>query len=130
MSPESAGDDWIRSGFIAIGTSDLDALVTFYRDLLDQDPQVYQADRYGEFRIPGLRLALFQPQADQADQFRSTIGGSLSVCITVSDLDRAIDRCCDLHLSPSAMQMASHGREFFVQDPLGNRILFYEPHRS
>lgn len=125
--PNAQGLPWLQTGFVAIGTEDLAGLVDFYGRLLNQAPQVYQADRYGEFQIPGLRIALFQPRSDQGHTWATPIAGSLSLCLTVTDLGAAIEHCQQLQLAPSPVQTASHGQEFFIQDPLGNRILFYAP---
>ncbi|MGA1356882.1 MAG: VOC family protein, partial [Prochlorothrix sp.] len=143
-SRSAPGFPWLGMGFVAIGTENLADLVDFYQQLLGQAPQVYQADRYGEFHLPGLRLALFRPRPDQRHLFQppppaappasdppidpnSTPAPNLCLCITVHDLTAAIDHCRQLQLVPSPIHTASHGQEFSILDPLGNRILFYAP---
>jgi len=152
----ASGLPWLGSSFVAIGAEDVAGLVAFYQRLLGQAPQLYQADRYGEFHLPGLRLALFRPRPDQRHLFQPlppatppafdpridpridprtdpktnpsfTPAPSVSLCITVHDLTAAIDHCRQLQLVPSPLHTASHGQEFSILDPLGNRILFYAP---
>ncbi|KKI98468.1 VOC family protein [Prochlorothrix hollandica] len=118
---------WLGSGFVAIAALDLEPLIQFYRRLWQQDPHPYEGDRYGEFHLGSLRLVLFRPQGSQGASFAPTPPGSLSICVTVRDLAAAIAHCQDLGLTVDPPLKASHGQEFQIRDPLGNRIIFYQP---
>jgi hypothetical protein len=53
-------------------------------------PALHQPQRYAEFHLPGLRLGLFFPQADQAEVFAGASSGAMSLCLEVLDLKDAI----------------------------------------
>lgn len=107
---------------------EVDRLVAFYQGLLRQSPQPWVANRYAEFHLPGLRLAIFKPQADHQPEFAQAGGCPLSLCLEVADLEAAI-----AHLSalgqppPGPIITAAHGREIYGYDPDGNRLILHQP---
>jgi len=113
--------------FVAVGAIALDNLVTFYSQLLNQKPQPYQLGIYAEFRLPGLRLAIFLPKLDHQGEFQSTNTGSISICLQVQDLGEVIRELEAMVYPVGNIITASHGRELYLYDPEGNRLIFYEP---
>lgn len=115
------------SAFVALASENFERLVGFYRDLLNQSAQAYQRDRYAEFQLPGVRLAIFKPRADQAAQFTALSSGAMSLCLEVADLDGAIAHLTRLgYAPPGPLLTASHGREIYVCDPDGNRLILHQ----
>jgi predicted enzyme related to lactoylglutathione lyase len=112
--------------FVAIATVELEPVVQFYRTVFQCDPQIEEGDRYAEFHLKGLRLALFKPKADAAVEFVPQ-PSSLSLCVEVSELEQCIQRLKTLSIAPpETIRTASHGREFDIYDPLGNRLILHE----
>lgn len=115
------------SAFVTLASVNFDRLVSFYSNLLDQSARPYQRDRYAEFQLPGLRLAIFKPKPDQAAQFAAPSSGAMSLCLEVADLDGAIARLTHLgYASPGPVLTASHGREIYAYDPDGNRLILHQ----
>ncbi|MEA5450644.1 VOC family protein [Leptolyngbya sp. CCNP1308] len=115
------------SAFVALASVNFDRLVSFYSDLLNQPAQPYQRDRYAEFRLPGLRLAIFKPNPDQTSQFAAPSSGAMSLCLEVTDLERAIAHLTQLGYAPPGPGLtASHGREIYAYDPDGNRLILHQ----
>ena len=117
--------------FTTLATTNFEAVVAFYSDLLGQKAQPYQRDRYAEFQLPGLRLGIFKPKADQAAQFSAPSSvpssGGMSLCLEVADLEGAIAHLRSLGYPPPApMLTASHGREVYAYDPDGNRLILHQ----
>ena len=119
--------------FVALATRQLNESAQFYEALFDLPPQVFLADRYAEFALPGLKLALFQPQKGDADEFANPTGAAMSLCLEVTDLEGAIAHLTQLGQPPPGdIQTASHGREIYAYDPDGNRLILHQgqPPRS
>ena len=51
-----------KRSFIALATNDFDGIVTFYQNLLGEQPQPYAPQRYAEFQLGDLSLAIFPPK--------------------------------------------------------------------
>jgi predicted enzyme related to lactoylglutathione lyase len=106
-------------------------LKTFYRNLLGQDPEVDILNAYTEFNLPGLRLGLFKPKSDHREEFATAGSGGMSLCLEVENLEAAIAQLTQLGYPPTTLiQTASHGRELYIYDPNGNRIILYEPFQN
>lgn len=115
---------------VAIATPNLDRLVPFYRDLLGQSPVVHQPQVYAEFRLPELRLGLFQPQPERWGTFAAENSGSISLCLEVDHLALAMQRLAQLGYPPVGdIMTASHGQEVYSYDPDGNRLILHQPRR-
>ncbi|PZO36837.1 MAG: glyoxalase [Shackletoniella antarctica] len=113
--------------FITLSSTKLEPLVEFYGALLGQGAKPYQADRYAEFCLPGLRLAIFRPRFDQAAQFSAPNSGAMSLCLEVVDLAAAIALLTHLgYPPPGPIMTASHGREVYAYDPDGNRLILHQ----
>ncbi|MFQ4140399.1 glyoxalase [Nodosilinea sp. PGN35] len=112
---------------MALGSVEFERLVGFYGELLSQAARPYQRDRYAEFQLPGLRLAIFRPQVDQVAQFAAPDSGAMSLCLEVVDLAAAIARLTGLGYPPPGPELtAAHGREIYAYDPDGNRLILYQ----
>ncbi len=115
------------SAFVALASVDFERLVGFYGELLHQSARPYQRDRYAEFQLPGLRLAIFKPKADQVGQFAAPGSGAMSLCLEVTDLAGAIAHLTHLgYAPPGPVLTASHGREVYAYDPDGNRLILHQ----
>ena len=120
--------DNIQEAFLTIGTEKFTEVVDFYRQFLNQDPNPYNPTKYAEFRIQGLRLAIFYPKSDHKAEFSQVGGSAFSLCLAVKDLDSAIAHLQNLGYAPTAeIQTSSHGRESYVYDPAHNRLILYQP---
>jgi len=114
----------IQTAYVTLASEHLSALVTFYQDLLAQEPQPYVPERYAEFVLPGLTLALFKPGHPQ--EF-SGPAASMSLCLEVEDLADAIATLTDLGYPPPGNVIhASHGQEIYAYDPSGNRLILHQ----
>jgi predicted enzyme related to lactoylglutathione lyase len=112
--------------FVALADSEQEELVQFYRALFGE-PIAYIPHRYAEFQLAGLRLGIFQPSKDHQAEFSASSSGSMSLCIEVEQLEAAIDRFTALGYAPTGeIVTASHGREIYVYDPRGNRLILHE----
>jgi predicted enzyme related to lactoylglutathione lyase len=111
-------------GLVTIAATDFDRSWQFYAQLLDQKPQPFTPQVYAGFRLPGLCLGIFRPK--DADYFTPGLG-AMSLCLEVSDLEMAIEYAYQPNcLPPSQIITASHGREAYVYDPDGNRIILHQ----
>lgn len=112
--------------FVALADREGEPLLAFYTALFGQQPAVYIPQVYAEFHLPGLRLSIFQPKADQQDQFTGG-AGSMSLCVEVGSLESAIEHLKSIDYPPvSAVMSASHGREIYLYDPAGNRLILHK----
>lgn len=120
---------FIRAAFVTLASDHLDPLVDFYQALLGVAPQPYMPERYAEFALPGLKLALFKPSNDHREEFIGS-AASMSVCLEVRDLDVAIASLNHLGYPPSGPIIhASHGMEIYAYDPAGNRLILHQSPR-
>lgn len=114
----------IQTAFVTLASEQLQDLVMFYQGLLGQEPRMYSPERYAEFMLPGLRLALFKPSG--GSEFAGT-AGRMSLCIEVEDLGGAIAALEQLgYPPPEGIMYASHGQEIYAYDPDGNRLIFHQ----
>ena len=112
--------------FITLASDRFEAMVHFYQTLLSQPPQPYQSQRYAEFQLPGLKLAIFKPKPDHATEFAAPTSGSMSLCLELQDLAVAIATLTQLgYAPPGTIQTASHGEEIYAYDPAGNRLILH-----
>jgi predicted enzyme related to lactoylglutathione lyase len=112
--------------FITIATDNLQFLVEFYSLLLQQQPDVYRPAIYAEFRLDKIRLTIFQPKLERQSEFNN-LGSSISLCLEVEQLEQAIALISELgYPPPGDIIEASHGREIYAYDPIGNRIILHQ----
>jgi predicted enzyme related to lactoylglutathione lyase len=114
------------AGLTTIATINFDRMVEFYAELLQQSPEPYRPAVYGGFRLPGLELGIFRPSENRQAEFTPP-SHSLSICIELLNLDEAFAELSQLdNIQISALITASHGREFYITDPDGNRIILHQ----
>jgi predicted enzyme related to lactoylglutathione lyase len=103
-----------------------ETLRRFYSELFGLEPVVNIPSVYTEFLLPGLRLGIFKPQEKHAAEFAGQSGG-MSLCLEVDALEAAIAQFTALGCPPPGeITIASHGREIYAYDPLGNRLILHE----
>jgi predicted enzyme related to lactoylglutathione lyase len=116
-----------REAFIALGTSNFDRSVQFYRQLLQQEPSPYIPAVYAEFRLINLKLGLFCPKKSQGDEFSDSRGSGMSICLEVESLENAIEHLLKIGYPPSQeIVTASHGSEIYIYDPDSNRLILHQ----
>ena len=114
----------LQSAYVALAGKNLAVLVSFYQGLFERAPQVYIPERYAEFRLPSLKLALFKP-GDETEFMGAA--GSISLCLEVEDLVNAIAALTNLgYPPPGNIIRASHGQEIYGYDPAGNRLILHQ----
>ncbi len=118
----------IKTAWLTLGTKQFTEVVDFYRDVLQQKPKPFSPERYAEFHLPGLRLGIFRPQADHQREFAQSAQSGFSLCLEVEDLETAIAHFQQVNpgINLSQIQTASHGREIYVYDPAGNRLILHQ----
>jgi len=115
--------------WIAIGAEEFAATVDFYCALFGREPDSRIREVYVEFRLPRLRLGIFQPRQGHEAEFRNSPGKSsgLNLVLRVKDLDLALSQWTHLGAPPpDKIIPITGGREAYVYDPSGNRILLVE----
>ena len=121
----------IKEAIVTIGTVNFTALVKFYQDILQQKPQPYLPLVYAQFSLYGLQLGIFKPQASQEEEFSIPRGSGLSLCLEVGDLEAAIAQITSQGYPVNGkILVASHGREIYINDPDGNRLIFHQSHEA
>ncbi|MEA5463076.1 VOC family protein [Leptothoe sp. PORK10 BA2] len=120
----------LQTLYVTLASEDLPELVAFYQGLLGYSPHSHLPERYAEFWLPGLKLALFKPSADHRQEF-SNPAGSMSLCLEVANLQVAIATLTDLgYPPPGSITHASHGQEIYAYDPRGNRLILHQSNAS
>jgi len=112
--------------FLAISTKDIQVLTDFYGQLLQKQPDIYRPSTYTEFQLKGLRIAIFKPKSSHQKEFEN-LGSSLSLCIEVENLTKAIATLTKIGYPPlGEIIESSHGKEIYAYDPEGNRIIVHQ----
>lgn len=112
---------------MTLAAANFEEIVQFYGQLLAIAPNPYRPGVYAEFSAAGLRLGIFKPKASHESEFLPQGSGSLSLCFEVSNLEVAIAHLSQLgYPPPGELITASHGREIYAYDPLGNRLIFHQ----
>jgi predicted enzyme related to lactoylglutathione lyase len=112
------------AGLVTIATPDFDRSWKFYVHLLNQQPRPFMPHVYAEFRLPGIVLGIFRPQTPS--DF-GTGAGAMSLCLEVADVELALSQVMPLASQPLVdIMTASHGREAYIYDPDGNRIILHQ----
>jgi predicted enzyme related to lactoylglutathione lyase len=114
-----------KKAFITIAAVDLKTVVNFYQQLFDRQPDVYIDNIYAEFQLTGLCLGIFKPKDRR--EFANSTGSGMSICVEVEDLDAAIEHLTEIGCPiPDKVMSASHGREIYIYDPAGNRLILHQ----
>ena len=116
-----------NSIIITIATVNFDCILSFYTQLLAQEPKKLIPRIYAEFEIPGLKLGIFQPKPVNAAEFVTNSQSPLSLCLEVNNLESSISYLTSLgYPPPGIIYTASHGREIYAYDPDGNRLILHQ----
>jgi predicted enzyme related to lactoylglutathione lyase len=117
-----------KKAFLTIGAINFAEVVAFYQSLLEQEPWPYSCERYAQFQLPGMVLAIFSPHPDHAEEFSCSDHSGFGLCLEVTDLPTEITKIAQFHIpiKEQAIIYASHGREVYLYDPAGNRIILHE----
>ena len=118
----------IANAFVTLGVADFPKVIDFYRQFLNQEPQSFIPNVYGEFRLTGgLRLGIFHPKAAHFYEFSNSNQSGMSLCLEVEDLESAIAHLTAIgYPPPCEITIASHGREIYAYDPAGNRLILHQ----
>jgi predicted enzyme related to lactoylglutathione lyase len=115
------------AALVTIAAVDFDRLLAFYSILLQQEPQPYQPNVYGGFKVAGLDLGIFKPKAINNTEFVQQGGGAISLCLSVSNLEVVLSHLAAAgYPQTAAVLTASHGRELYIYDPDGNRVILHQ----
>ena len=113
--------------FVTLAAAEAETVVRFYSQLLAQEPKPYIPNVYAEFRLTGLRLGIFQPKPNHLQKFENSSQSSMSLCLEVDDLEDAIAHLTSIgYPPPGEITTASHGREIYAYDPVGNRLILHQ----
>ncbi len=113
--------------FVTLAAVQFEEVVSFYRQFLGIEPHPYREGVYAEFQLPGMKLGIFKPKDSHEAEFAESAQAGMSLCMEVNHLEGAIAHLTQLgYAPPGAMTTASHGREIYVYDPAGNRIILHE----
>jgi catechol 2,3-dioxygenase-like lactoylglutathione lyase family enzyme len=113
------------AALLTIATANFDRLVEFYGKLLSQAPAPYRPGIYAGFRLPGLELGIFRPAEERQADFAPP-SRSMGICLEVENLDEIFAALSESGQATSELISASHGREFYLTDPDGNRIILHQ----
>lgn len=115
------------AALVTLAAVDTEKIVLFYTQILGQEPAAHIPNVYAEFQLPGLRLGIFRPKETNQFEFENAVKSGMSLCLEVSDLERAIAHFTALgYPPPGEISTASHGREIYVYDPGGNRLILHQ----
>ena len=112
---------------VTIATLNLELLMEFYQQLIDEKPSNYIPNIYGEFQLKNLRLGIFKPKETNWQEFANSGSSPMSLCLEVENLQEAI-----LHLKkmnyppPGQIIQSSHGLEIYAYDPDNNRLILHQ----
>lgn len=118
----------ITNAFVTLGVADFPKVIDFYRQFLNQEPQPFIPNVYGEFEFPGgLRLGIFRPKTEHFFEFSNSSQSGMSLCLEVESLESAIAHLTALgYPPPGEITIASHGKEIYAYDPAGNRLILHQ----
>ncbi|MDJ0676608.1 MAG: VOC family protein [Calothrix sp. MO_167.B42] len=112
---------------VAIATGNMEVLADFYTQLLQKQPTKLIPHIYAEFQFPNLRLGIFTPKSTHVPEFEPSGHSTISLCLEVSNLEKAIAHLTNLgYTPPGDITVASHGREIYAYDPDGNRLILHQ----
>jgi predicted enzyme related to lactoylglutathione lyase len=116
--------------FLTIATTNLESLVRFYAKFFQQEADSYIPEIYAEFHLKQLQLGIFVPKVDHRSQFSNTTHNPTSICLEVTSLEETIEHLYSIDYLPRSTSLpitiASHGRETYIYDPDGNRLILHQ----
>ncbi len=117
-----------EGALVTIAAINFGKVVQFYSQFLNLVPQTHIPNQYAEFHLSGgLRLGVFHPQKDDADEFTAPAHPSISLCLEVDNLKAAIAHLQGLGYAPPGKIIdREHGQEVYAYDPAGNRLILLQ----
>lgn len=100
---------------------DMDKAVGFYRDILGLNIKFRDGDRWTQFDVNGVAVALADPSEGTVPP-----GGGGTVVLEVDDLGEMRDRLIQNGVMVNdIVDMGGHGRYFTATDPAGNIVQIF-----
>lgn len=115
--------------------SDVDAALDFYNNQLDFEVQMHPAPGFAALTRGNLRLLLNAPGAGGAGQAmedgRSPVpGGWNRIQLEVEDLSAIVERLKEQGATfRNEIVSGQGGKQVLIEDPAGNPVELFEPHR-
>jgi hypothetical protein len=120
-------DFQFTDSLVTIASVNVEFLANYYAQLLREKPIKYIPNIYAEFQLPNLKLGIFKPKPIHDAEFLNATQSKISLCFEVNNLENALMHLTSLgYPSPTSIITASHGREIYIYDPDGNRIILHE----
>lgn len=108
-----------QGAMFSVKTNNWGAMFAYYQRLLGR-PKRLKEGASAFFDAGGVPLVLWHNTGDNGP----TGPGSVELTLTVADLDLALKEL-PASISTAPIVEASHGRECFLHDPDGNRLILY-----
>jgi predicted enzyme related to lactoylglutathione lyase len=109
-----------RIGNVFYRTTDLDAAVRFYTEVLGLSLKLRDADRWAAFDVGGMTLAIEGGAAGGGQ-------GGATVSLRTDGLDEVVAQIRARGGSVGQIETGPHERKAPVTDPAGNVLVLYEP---
>jgi hypothetical protein len=120
-------DFQFTDSLVTIASVNIEILVNYYKQLLKDKPVKYIPNVYAEFQLPNLKLGIFKPKPTHEAEFLNATQSKISLCLEVTNLENVLAYLTSWGYLPStSIITASHGREIYIYDPDGNRIILHE----
>lgn len=117
------------NAIVTLATLDLELSMEFYSKLLGEKPKHYLPHIYALFQLKNLSLGIFQPKETNWQEFANPTQSSMSLCLEVENLEKAIEHLTKINYPPPGKIIkASHGLEIYAYDPDGNRLILHQSH--
>jgi predicted enzyme related to lactoylglutathione lyase len=101
--------------------SNMDAAITFYRDFLGLNIKFRDGDRWTQFDVNGVALALADPSEGAVPP-----GGGATVVLEVDNLQEMRDKLMQRGVPVNnIVDMGGHGKYFTAKDPAGNVVQIF-----
>ena len=122
-----AMDFQFTDSLVTIAVVNIEILVNYYGQLLREKPIKYIPNVYVEFELPNLKLGIFKLKPTYDAEFINATQSKISLCLEVNNLENALVHLTSFGYPPStSIITASHGREIYIYDPDGNRIILHQ----
>lgn len=120
IDPELAPSVPSRLKNVHLTVRSVDESIGFYEAVFGASPEIVDGDRWGQFRVGGLAVAIAGPEESAAN------ASGWIPTFEVSDLAEACRRVVDLGgASFPIRDMGSHGRTAVTTDPAGNHLVLW-----